>query len=793
MAIGEAGAASTPAQADNLEFLPASVPGTAAQALMNAGRWSWDDPVPLDDRDVWFCTEIEGAGPHTLLFEGLATFAEVWLDDKTVLTSQNMFLAQTVECALKGRHRLSILFRATNGALEGRKGRARWRPRMIQPAHLRFARTCALGRMPGFAPPAPPVGPWRAVRVIPAGQDISPEISTWLDGEDGMIEIAVMLPGDSAARLSCGEATSVLKERGQGVFVGSLRLPGVEKWFPHTHGVPRLHDVYLTIAGETTLAARVGFRTIDVERGADGQDFALRINGRDVFCRGAVWTPLDPVSLRDDPIELARTIALAREAGVNMLRVGATGVYETNDFYRACDEAGILVWQDFLFSNFDYPAGDAQFVASVESEARQFLARTRGSPSIAVLCGGNEVYQQAAMMGVAEANWRSPLFEEILPGVCADARPDAIYVANSPSGGGLPFQADAGVSHYYGVGAYRRPLEDARRANVRFASECLGFANVPESRALRRDFGAAPLASPLWSSRIPRDQGAMQDFEGVRDHYIGLLYGRDPERLKREEPARYLDFSRACVAEVVEATIGEWRRPQSTCAGALVWFWRDLWASSGWGVLDWTGTPKSPWWAMRRAFRPRQVLLSDEGVNGLFVHCLNESADLFRGRLVLRCYREGKIVVMSAEREIEIAPRGALTLRDCDLWGAFFDTAYAYRFGPPSHDASFAALIDDTGETIAEAWHFPLGRAAALTAPELTVSIIRDAQGHGLRIEAAGVAQSLKIEDERLTPTDNWLHVAPGAPKILRFLEKEGSPRGIVATLDGPAISYRTD
>ncbi len=798
LALSEPDTATTPAEADaSLEFISAIVPGTAAQAMIAADRWSWDEPVPLDDRDIWYRAAIEGKGRHILVFEGLATFAEVFLDDALILASDNMFVGHRVEVELAGPHRLSIRFRAANRLLEQRKGRARWRPRMIQPSHLRFARTSALGHMPGFAPPAPPVGPWRLIRLVSCATPhiVASRLSARIIGEVGMIDVAIELSGAPAEApvAMCEGVSCVLASSGDNRYAGTLLLPKIERWFPHTHGAPRLYEIGLRLGRIDRSLGSTGFRTIEVERGDDGQGFSLRVNGAPIFCRGAVWTQLDPVSLQNDPPALKRSIDLARAAGVNMLRVGATGVYEADDFYRACDEAGILVWQDFMFSNFDYPAADPEFVASIATEARQFLSRTSGSPSLAVLCGGNEVYQQAAMMGVAEANWRSPLFEQVLPRICAEARPDAAYVVNSPSGGALPFQADAGVSHYYGVGAYRRPLEDARRANVRFASECLGFANVPETRALQSDFGEAPLSSPLWSPRIPRDQGAMQDFEEVRDHYIALLYGVAPQKLKVEEPRRYLDLSRAAVAEAIEATIGEWRRPGSSCAGALLWFWKDLWASSGWGMLDWTGAPKSPWWAMRRAFRQRQVMLSDEGVNGLHVHCLNESDAPFAGRISLRCYRDGATVVMDATQDVEIGARGAVSLRDCDIWGAFFDTAYAYRFGPPSHEATVATLIDASGAVVAEAWHFPLGRPATLCGPCLSAEAFRDAEGYGLRIATDRVAQSIKIEDERLTPLDNWFHLTPGAPKIVRFLETDAAPHGIVAALGAPAVSYRVE
>ena len=795
MAVCDIDAALSPDDAlHNLQWTNARVPGTVVAALIESRRWSWSDPVPIDERDVWYTRPVNGHGPHRLELEGLATCADVFLDDAMVLHSANMFVARSIDIDLRGTHRLTIRFHALTSCIGGRKGRARWRPRMIQPPDLRFVRTSALGHMSGFAPPAPPVGPWRPIRLVsPERANLtSSYVHARLDGSDGLIDVDMEFDRapDAQPLIRCEGVTLPLEPRTASAFHGTLRAPGAEKWFPHTHGAPRLYTVSAQVGDDLFELARTGFRTIEVERDVDGRGFALRVNGIEVFCRGAVWTPLDAISLQNDPEALGRTIGLASEAGVNMFRIGGTSVYETDEFYRACDAAGILVWQDFMFSNFDYSAGDPDFAAAVECEARQFLRRTSSSPALGVLCGGNEVYQQAAMMGVAEANWRSPLFEELLPRVCAQEREDAVYVVNSPSGGALPFHADAGVSHYYGVGAYRRPLEDARRADVRFASECLGFANAPEARTVASDFGDAPLASPLWSSRIPRDAGAQQDFEQTRDHYIGLLYGVDPVALKRDDQLRYLDFSRAAVAEVMEATIGEWRRPLSSCSGALVWFWKDLWASSGFGVLDWRGEPKSPWWSLRRAFRPIQVLLSDEGVNGLFVHCVNDRPAPFRGMLTMRCFKDGTTVVMNACRNVEIAPHSSLTLRDCDLWNGFFDTTYSYRFGPPAHESTVATLRDASGAIIAESWHFPLGRAAALFSPTLTAHVFCDESGFGLRMRATRFAQSVKIEDRALIPLDNWLHLAPGEERIVRFLDGAAAPEGLVAALDGPPLSY---
>ena len=775
----------------------ARVPGTLAEALIKAGRWSWDDPVPLDEREVWYRCDFEARGAHRLEFGGLATIADVFLDGQKIGSSQSMFVPLTFDVNLSGKHRLEICFRALTPYLEN-KSRARWRPRMIQPSGLRNVRTTALGRMPGFAPPTPPVGPWRDVVLVSTAPirvrraDLKPRF----EDTTGVLEAAIQVEGalDGEATLSCaGEMIKLLQTRDH-VYEGTLRVPNVAPWWPHTHGTPNLHEVAVQIGDTKIDLGRTGFRKIEIDRGPDGRGFGLVINDVPIFCRGAVWTPADPIGLDSSREALLPLLQQAREAGMNMLRVGGTMVYESDAFFDLCDELGILVWHDFQFANFDYPIGEPGFRNLVEQEVRTFLDRTQASPALAILCGGSEVYQQAAMMGVSERSWRSPLFEEILPAITREMRPDCAYVENSPSGGALPFHSNAGVAHYYGVGAYRRPLEDARRANVRFASECLGFANVPDAASVARDFGEEPLSNPLWSARIPRDWGASQDFEQVRDHYVEDLYSVDAQELRARDPQHYLNLGRAAVAEAMEATFAEWRRAGSPTRGGLVWFFKDLWPSSGWGVLDSRGEPKSVWYALKRAFRPVQIAVTDEGVNGLMLHLINETAEPIEAVVTLECLKDGKTSVMRAERAVSLASRSTIAIPDVEFWGAFFDTTYAYRFGPPSHDVTIATLATAAGELLAEAFHFPLGRAA-LSAPEaVALALEQDSRSWQLRLRAFSFAQSVRIEDAGFRPEDDWFHLSPGREKVIRLTPQPGAkaapPSGIVAPLFGEPVPY---
>ena len=118
---------------------------------------------------------------------------------------------------------------------------------------------------------------------------------------------------------------------------------------------------------------------------------------------------------------LRRDLQLARDAGVNMLRVGGTMTYESELFYRLCDELGILVWQDFPFANMDYPFEDDAFRANVEAEVTEQTARIASHPSLAVFCGNSEIEQQIAMLGMPREAWELPWFTERLPALCAAA------------------------------------------------------------------------------------------------------------------------------------------------------------------------------------------------------------------------------------------------------------------------------------------------------------------------------------------------------------------------------------
>jgi len=793
-------------------------------------------PVPLDPdlADTWFRTTFEAdrAAPGEewhLRFDGLATVAEVALDGISVLESASMFLRHDVDVTglLGGRHELAIRCRALAPILaERRRPRARWRTRLVRSNDLRWIRTSIIGRAPGFAPGPPVVGPWQPVwlerrRLVSVddlvvrarldgdtgvlrvdvtlralGPDPISEVELWLDGPNGEHRAIVdVRPGPGDDRILRGR--------------GELRIPSVDRWWPHTHGRPVLHDVGLdlTVAGERLRAdaGRVGFRTVrsgsapggDIER--DG--LSLWINDVPVFARGALWTPLPGAVAADEAAaevreaDLRSTLASVRDGGMNLLRLPGTGAYESVAFHDRCDELGLMVWQDLAFANLDYPFADPAFAESCVREVGQLLDRIGGRPSLAVVCGNSEVEQQVAMLGLPADQWRDPFYADTLPGLVHEAACDAIVVPSAPFGGDRPFQPDRGVANYYGVGGYRRPVQDARLAGVRFASESLAFANVPDDPTIERMLPSAPgeltVHHPVWKAAVPRDVGSGWDFDDVRDHYLRTWSGVDPDALRRVDHARYLELSRAVTGEVMAEVFGEWRRAGSPCAGGLVLWLRDLVPGAGWGLLDDLGGPKVAYHHLRRVLAPSAVWTTDEGLAGVAVHVASDGPAPLDAELRVALYRDGQVRVGEGRAPVALPPHGTATFDLETLVGGFVDASWAYRFGPPEHDLIVASLerpATEAATLVAQSFRRMPGRSSE---PQTRDRLGLAATGRRMpddsievAISSQGFADTVRLQAPGYDADDDAFGIEPGHGRTIH-LRRSTSPHRAGAAADG--------
>ncbi len=824
LACSPPGAHAGPQRIDELEWVPAQVPGTVAGALahLEPSHAVVTEPGGIDARDWWFRASFEAPGPGEgeellLRLGGIATVSETYLNGELVASGESMFASGAAEVGalLRPVNELAVCCRALAPLLERpRRPRARWRTRLAD-GGLRFHRTMLLGRAPGFAPDPPAIGPWRGIvlerrrRLVVEGLELRPRV------QDGVGVLAVRLVARS---LGVGPVTggsveligpasrhsALLSPEGDGgphgevTLAGELRVPDPELWWPHTHGEPALYEVGLQIEdGDGSLAVdggRTGFRTLGFGAGEIAEEgIALTVNGTRVFARGAVWTPPDPVGMAPSTEQLRSTIETARAAGMNMLRIPGTASYESDAFHDLCDELGMMVWQDLMFANFDYPIADGGFRAIVEGELADLAAAVGGRPSLTVICGNSEVEQQVAMLGLDPALGRGELFGELIPVTLAAAGLDAAYVPSAPCGGELPFRPDRGVANYYGVGGYRRPLEDVRRAGVRFAAECLAFSNVPGEEAIERMMavsgGELVVHHPVWKAGVPRDVGTGWDFEDVRDHYLRLLYGLDPADLRSTDHARYLELSRAVSGEVMAEVFGEWRREASGCGGALVLWLRDLLPGAGWGLLDDQGRPKVAYHHLRRALAPVAVWTIDEGLGGVGIYVANDGPEPLSALLRVALYADLATRVEEATLEVQLGPHSQGHWDLEGLIGRFVDATWAYRFGPPAHDAIAVTLQggDSGGEIISQAFRFPAGRPLHLEDGEalgLSARVLGlDGDGVTLAVGSSRLAYGVRLHAPGYLAEDDSFSVEPGHERIVRLVPEAGGEwRGGSAT-----------
>ncbi|HZU61440.1 MAG TPA: hypothetical protein VE983_10765, partial [Solirubrobacteraceae bacterium] len=704
-----------PAETGGLDWRPARVPGTAAGAIGPDGR-------DFDAEDWWFRTRFSAPtlaeGERLVLeLDGIATVSEVYLNDEPLLESSSMWTAHSIDVTdlVRADNQLMIACRALAPLLAvARRPRQRWRTRIVENGGLRWYRTMIFGRSPGYAPGPAAVGPWRPVRLLRRP-------SVWLEsltalprveGEDAVVVVRARVHGPAGPLQAVLEgATAWLDQGPAGIAQAELRLPGAELWWPHTHGSPRLYQLRLEHAGEPLATRRIGLRSLAFSSDIAEDGLDLSVNGVPIFVRGAVWTPADMISMAPSPEELRRVLERARDAGMNMLRVIGTGAYESPVFHDLCDELGILVWQDLMFASLDYPISDPQFRAGVEGEARALLVQLAGRPSLTVVCGNHEVEQQPAMLGLDPQLGRDELWDETLPALVRQSGADCAYVRSTPCGGTLPFHPDRGIAHYFGIGGYFRPPEDARRAGVRFAAECLPFAHVPDEV----DF---PVHHPRWKEGVLRDAGPAWrsapgwDFDDERDYYFQWVFGLDPTVLRRTDHDRYLELSRAASGEVMAEVFGEWRREASSCRGALMIWLKDMLPGAGFGVLDHRGQPKVAYHYLRRALAPVAVWLTDEGTAGMDVHVANDRPEPLRAQLRVAVYQDLELPVATAQELIEVAGHETQRRGVEAILGRFIDASCAYLFGPAGHDVVMATLesTDHPDRVISQAVRFPAGR-----------------------------------------------------------------------------------
>ena len=439
----------------------------------------------------------------------------------------------------------------------------------------------------------------------------------------------VEVTASSSSSSSSSSTSSNPDNTVDGVASATFHISSPALWYPARYGKQPMYMVKATLVvhgGEAdTATKRIGLRrALLVQHSLEGQpgtSFFFKVNNVPVFCGGSDWIPADNFIPRIDSKRYHDWVALARDGNQAMIRVWGGGIYEEQAFYDACDELGVLVWQDFMFGCGNYPAWP-ELRESIRREAAANVRLLRHHPSIVIWAGNNEdyQYQETENLTYDYANkdaesWLTTdfparyIYEKILADVCAELLPNTPYHYGSPWGGGVDtHDPTVGDIHQWNVWhGTQEKYQNFDRLVGRFVSE-FGMEAFPSVRTID---------AFLPQGRQDPDrfaQSATVDFHNKADGHErrialylveNLRYAPDP----LEQFVYCTQLMQAeCLASAYRLWKRQWQGPRREyCGGALVWQLNDCWPVTSWSICDYYLRPKHAFFTVKREMAPITV------------------------------------------------------------------------------------------------------------------------------------------------------------------------------------------
>lgn len=645
-------------QAGSNEWMSARVPGTVHQDLLDHGRLpdpfygmneqkvQWVEKEDWLYRTVFTVTADQlKSDAAWLTFEGLDTYADVYLNGSLLLKADNMFVGHKLavkDVLREGENRLMIRFRSPV-----EETAPQWDTDGFNyPADNDHSEK----RMSVYTRKAPysygwdwgirlaTSGIWRPVKLTfcngAAIDDFfvrQQEVTEQVAKVDNQLEInnVTTTPKEAQVKVvyAYGEQAdtltrTVVLQPGK----NSLSMPAwIEKphlWMPNGWGDPVLYTFTATVSVDgKEVASReeaIGLRSIRVvmEDDKDGKSFYFEVNGKPMFAKGSNYIPGDALLPNMTGERYARLFEDIRAANMNMVRVWGGGIYEDDRFYEEADRNGILVWQDFIFACTTYPH-DPTFLKRVSEEAVYNMRRLRNHASLAMWCGNNEIYEGMRYWGwkdkYSPVVWKEMtegydvLFRQLLPELVEANDPGRFYMHGSPyeANWGRPESWKIADSHNWGTWYGQKPFESLDTEIPRFMSE-YGFQAFPEMKTIR--MFASPEDYELESPVMNAHQKAS----------IGNFLIKKTMALYYKVPEKFEDLIYAGLilqGQGMRHGIEAHRRHRPYCMGSLPWQLNDSWPVVSWSSIDYYGNWKAMHYQIRRAFAPVLVNAIKEGNN----------------------------------------------------------------------------------------------------------------------------------------------------------------------------------
>jgi len=795
------------------EWLPATVPGTVHTDLLVNKKI--DDPFyRLNEHDLQWIDKVDweyktlftidkktlDRDKVELVFKGLDTYADVFVNGKKILSADNMFREWKVDVkkALKvGENEMHIVFRspikegikkydaqgykiptsendlAEIGKVEGDK------------------RVSIYTRKAGYhygwdwGPRLVTSGIWRPVCLnawdkaqITDLQIIQNQVSKDKATFTAVFEIDAV--NDNEANISIANdgvvlaSTKVNLKKGVGKYPVDFKIDNPKLWWTNGLGEANLY----TISGELKIDeqksiknTRIGIRTLEFVREKDdkGTSFYFKLNGHPVFMKGANYIPNDMFLPRVTKEKYRKIIETAKSSNMNMLRVWGGGVYEDNYFYDLCDENGILVWQDFMFACSMYPGDDA-FLENIKHEAVDNVKRLRNHPSIALWCGNNEILdgwnswgykQEAEKENAAGEIWEAyvNIFHKILPGVVAKYDSKRGYWSSSPSSGqGKVADYINGDAHYYGVWYGQKPFEDYNTNIARFMSE-YGFESYPEITTIEK-------------FALPEDYDIYSDV--MKSHQRSSIGNKTIENYMQQEYNKPKDFesflyvNQVLQANGIKIAIEAHRRAMPFCMGTLYWQINDVWPVASWSSTDYYQNWKALQYYVKKEYSP--VLVSiHEDERDFRVDIINDRLSSINAKLRLRLMDFKGKVIWENTSSVDIPANSSNKYFDIDK------AKFRHKYEKQLLNSVFTTELIENGVVLTKNnYYFAPFRKLKVPHPKVEYRILKNDTGYSITLKSNSLGKNiyLQIGDEEGFFSDNYFDLLPGEEVTINLKTK---------------------
>jgi beta-mannosidase len=683
-------------------WLPATVPGDIHLDLL--ANKKIDDPFYRDnepklqwiENESWEYRLTFDVSPAMLarsnvdlVFNGLDTAAQVYVNGAEVLAAYNMFRIWRVPVKGRlhaGKNLLRVVFPSPIKAAEEVAALDPWQRKTKTEAKT-YIRKAAYEYGWDWGPRFVTSGIWRPVQ-IEAWDKVriadfairQRDVSSAVAHADAEVELEAASAG--SARVSVqytidGKpvtlSTVATVHAGRNVIDIPVEIRQPKLWYPAGYGDQPLYEftaqVGVGVQPVETLKVKAGLRSIALDRHLDkwGRSFQLLVNGIPVFAKGADVIPFDSFPNRVTAADYRRILQSARDANMNMIRHWGGGYYETDEFYSICDELGIMVWQDFMFGN-DWQPGTYAFKLNIEAEAEDQVRRLRNHPSIVVWCGNNETEaalywkgRDALPADVRFQMWQDYLteFSGILPSVVARLDSETPYWPSSPSSDyeALSPSYQSGDAHIWDVWHGRVPFSTYETHHARFVTE-YGFQSFPEMKTIEA-FTLPEDRTGIFTPVMLEHQKNNEGNSIIHDYLL-------KDYSEPKDFASFLYVSQVLQAEGIKIGAEHFRRSRPETMGSIFWQLNDCWPVASWSSIDYYGRWKALQYYARRFYAP--ILVSPHVEDGaLKVYIVSDKTKATPAMLRVRLMDFDGKVLLEDSHAVEVTPLDSKVYLDWPL------------------------------------------------------------------------------------------------------------------------------